>query len=166
MRAYGPLPVCLTGTVKNGGVKMTQYPEREPVDEHEHVYVSPEREERIVHDVAAEQRMGLARITQLIWLVAMVIEALIGIRILLKLIAANPNSGFAALIYGITDLFLLPFFGLTITPSANGVVLEIPSIIAMLVYALFFWGLVKVIWLLFVQPRARTVTTYERDPHV
>lgn len=145
---------------------MTQYPEREPVDHHEHVYVTHEREERIIHDVATEQRLALVRVTQFIWLIAGALEALIGIRILLKLIAANPNSGFARLIYGITDLFLLPFFGLTITPSANGVVLEIPSIIAMLVYALFFWALVKVIWLLFDQPRARTITTYERDPHV
>ena len=145
---------------------MTQYPEREPVDRREHVHVTPVREERIVHDAAVEQRLILAKATQLIWLIAGVLEALIGIRVVLKLIAANPNSGFARLIYGITDLFLLPFFGLTITPSANGVVLEIPSIIAMLVYALFFWGVVKIIWLLFDQPRARTVTTYEKDPHV
>lgn len=145
---------------------MTQYPEREPVDRHEHVRVTPVREERVIHDAAAEQRLILTKVTQLIWLMAGVLEALIGIRVVLKLIAANPNSGFARLIYGITDLFLLPFFGLTITPSANGVVLEIPSIIAMLVYALFFWGVVKVIWLLFDQPRARTVTTYEQDPHV
>lgn len=143
---------------------MTQYPERESVNQYEHVRVTPVSEERVVRDVAVEQRLALVKVTQLIWLVAGVLEALIGIRVILKLIAANPNSGFARLIYGVTDLFLLPFFGLTITPSANGAVLEIPSIIAMLVYALLFWAIVKFIWLLFDQPRARTVTTIEQDP--
>lgn len=73
-------------------------------------------------------------------------------RFFLKLIAANPESGFARFIYGLSDLFLLPFFGLTQTPSANGSVLEIPTFIAMIVYALLFWFMVYIVHLVGERP--------------
>jgi hypothetical protein len=44
---------------------------------------------------------------------------------------------------------MTPFFGLTATPSANGSVLELSSLIAMLVYALLAWGIVRVLWIVF-----------------
>lgn len=137
---------------------------QEPIDRHEHVRVSDHHQERVVHDLSAEQRQILTRATHLLWLVAAVLEVLILIRVFLKLIAANPASPFAALIYGVTDLFLFPFFGLTATPAANGMVLEISSIIAMLVYFFGFWILAKLIWLLFERPSARTVTTVDAHP--
>lgn len=137
----------------------------DPIDRHEHVRVSAHHEEHVVHDASAEQRQILTRVTQLIWLVAAIVEVLILVRVFLKLIAANPASPFAALVYGLSDLFLFPFFGLTVTPTiGNGMVLEIPSIIAMLVYFFLFWILVKVVWLLFEQPSARTVTTVDTEP--
>lgn len=97
----------------------------------------------------AERRDRLSRASQIVWLITSIIEALIGIRILLKLIAANPLAGFARFIYSITDVFLVPFVGLTTDPSANGAILEISSIIAMLVYALLAWGIVRVMWVVF-----------------
>jgi hypothetical protein len=115
-----------------------------------------------VHDAALEDRQILNKASQFIWLIAGIVEALIAIRVFLKLIAANPASAFANLVYSMTDLLLWPFFGLTSTPSANGAVLEIPSIIAMVVYALAFWVIVKVLWLLFERPSARSVRTYQR----
>jgi hypothetical protein len=90
----------------------------------------------------------LHKLDRTVWLIAIVLEILIGFRVFLKLIAANPESGFASFIYNITAPFLLPFAGLTATPSANGVVLEISSIIAMGVYALLFWLVVYVIHLI------------------
>lgn len=84
-------------------------------------------------------RFSSPRIDQLLWLAAIVLEILIGFRIFLKLIAANPQSGFAAFVYTVTAPFLAPFVGLTSTPAANGSVLEISSVIAMVVYALLFW---------------------------
>ncbi len=85
---------------------------------------------------------------RLIWLLAIVLEIFIGFRVFLKLIAANPESGFASFVYTITAPFLAPFAGLTTTPSANGSVLEISSLIAMVVYALLFWLAVYVIHLI------------------
>lgn len=163
----------------------------EPVEHHEHIHVSttpethvvhdpvvteiepmpvqqvvyaeePVYQQRVVRDVGAEERMALNKATQFIWLIGGLVEALIAMRVFLKLIAANPNSAFARFIYGITDLLVWPFVGLTATPSANGMVLEIPSLIAMVVFAVAFYVLVRLIWLFFEQPRARSVSTYER----
>lgn len=119
--------------------------------------------QEIVTDVYARQVESLRKITQLIWLMFALLEGLIVLRILLKLIGANPSSPFAALTYAVTDLFLWPFFGLTSTPSVGSMVLEIPSLIAMLVYALVGWAVVKVLWLLFPQRPTTTISTYERD---
>jgi hypothetical protein len=61
--------------------------------------------------------------------------------------------------------FLIPFNGLTITPSANGVVFEVPTIIAMAVYALAGWLLTQFIWLVFKtsKHRSRTIEEIERE---
>jgi hypothetical protein len=48
---------------------------------------------------------------------------------------------------------------LTATPSAAGMVLEIPTLIAMLVYLLMAWVVVRLIWVLFDRPTARRVFT-------
>lgn len=90
---------------------------------------------------------SLRKVDRIVLFVAIILETLIAFRIFLKLIAANPESGFASFIYNTTNLFLLPFAGLTATPSANGAVLEVSSIIAMIAYAVLFWLIVYVIHL-------------------
>lgn len=97
----------------------------------------------------SERRLKLQKATQIIWLITGMLEALIAMRVLLKLIAANPEAEFARFIYNITAVFLVPFENLTASPSANGAVLEIPSLFAMLVYALLAWGIVRIIWVVF-----------------
>ena len=122
-----------------------------------------EQRQEIVENTAVARSEGLRKVTQFIWLLLGILEGLIALRIVLKLMAANPASPFANLIYGLTDLFLWPFFGLTVTPNFNGIVLEIPSIIAMIVYALITWVIVRLIWLLLERTPTRTVSYYERD---
>ena len=138
-----------------------------PVERHERVEVvrdrDGERRERIVEDVGAERRTQMGKAAQFIWLLAGLLEGLIGLRFVLKLIAANPNAPFARLVYGATDLFLWPFQGLTATPAANGMVLEISSLIAMVVYAVLAWVFVKLLYLVFLPSRSRSVSVYRRD---
>ena len=122
-----------------------------------------ERRQEVVQDLSFEREQTLNKISQFTWLLFGILEGLILIRVFLKLIAANPANPFARFIYGLTDLFLWPFFGLTITPSAEGIVLEIPSLIALIVYALIGWVFVRLIWLLFDRPSRTNVTTYERQ---
>jgi len=109
--------------------------------------------ERVHAAIAAEQQRGLLKISQFIWLGFGVLEGLISLRILLKLIAANPQSPFAHLIYEITRPFLAPFVGLTPSPAANGVVLEIHSIVALFVYALISVLIERLIWIIFSRPK-------------
>lgn len=121
-----------------------------------------QRRRRIIRDVGIERRQLISKVTRFIWLLFTVLESLIGLRVLLKLIAADPNNPFASLVYRVTEPFLLPFFGLTETLSAQGIVLEVTSIIAMLVYALLGWLIVRLIWLIFYRPSAVVVSTYEK----
>ena len=104
-----------------------------------------------------EQRIFTFKITQLIWLGLGILEALIALRIALKLIAANPESPIVSLIYGITNLFLFPFAGMTPTPAAGGMVLEISSFFAMLIYALIAWAVERIVWVIFYRPRGPVV---------
>lgn len=122
-----------------------------------------ERQTQVVEDLNAERRLLVSRLAQLIWLMFGFLEALIGLRVVLKLIAANPNTPFADLIYSFTDLFLWPFRGLTVAPTLNGMELEIPAIIAIFVYALVGWLLVRLVWVLFYNPVSRTMRIVERE---
>jgi len=116
-----------------------------------------------------EQKAFTVKLAALVWLLFGILEALIGLRVFLKLIAANPNNPFAALVYNASYLFVWPFSGLTRTPAAEGMVLDIPSIIAMLVYALVAWVVVRLIWIVLDRPGESSVvsqTTVVRESAV
>ena len=106
-----------------------------------------------------EQRIFTFKVTQLIWLFLGILEALIALRIALKLIGANPESPIVALIYGLTFLFLFPFEGMVATPAAGSMVLELSSLFAMLIYGLIAWAVERIVWVLFYRPRGPVVGT-------
>ena len=108
-----------------------------------------------------EQRIFSFKATQLVWLLFGVLEALIALRIGLKLIGANPESPIVALIYGLTFLFLFPFEGLVASPTVGGMVLEISSMFAMLIYALIAWVVERTVWLILYRPRGPVVAVTE-----
>ena len=120
-------------------------------------------QQEVVENVAAQHYLTVLRVTQVVWLMFGILEGLILIRILLRLIGANPASGFAALIYGVTDVFLWPFLGLTVTPQVGIFALDLSAIIGMVIYLLAGWIVVRLIWLLFYRPPTSSVTTYRRD---
>lgn len=101
-----------------------------------------------------EQRLFTFKAKQLIWLGLAALEFAIGLRILFKLMAANADNFLAKLLYGFTDLFLFPFAGLTASPSSGGIVLEITSLIAMVIYAVLAWGAAKLVEVIFYRPRS------------
>jgi hypothetical protein len=106
-----------------------------------------------------EQRILTFKATQLIWLLFGILEALIALRIGLKMIGANPDSPIVALIYGFTYLFLFPFTGLVGSPTAGNMVLELSSMFAMLIYGLIAWAVVRTVSLVFYRPRGPVVDT-------
>ena len=138
-----------------------------PVARREDVRVSqqPGAEQRqvVTEDVNASKRQTLMWVSALISFFFTALEGLIGLRILLKLVDANSNNSFASGIYKLTGLFVAPFNSLLGNPSIGNNILEITSIIAIIVYALIAWGIIRLVWLIFYQPSARTVSTYDRD---
>jgi hypothetical protein len=108
-----------------------------------------------------EQRIFTFKVTQLIWLLLGILEALIALRIGLKLIGANPDSPIVALIYGFTYLFLFPFEGMVASPASGIMVLELSSMFAMLVYGLIAWAVERIVWLIFYRPRGPVVAVTE-----
>lgn len=93
----------------------------------------------------------LKRVTGLIQLGFGVLNGLIGLRFMLKLMAANPANPFASLIYTITSPFLWVFQGLTRTPAFEGIEIEFFSLIAIGVYALLGWVIIQLLWILFAR---------------
>jgi hypothetical protein len=121
-----------------------------------------ERHERVVKDIGAERQTIIAKVVRFIWLGTGILEFLILLRMLLKLVAANPNTAFTQIVYGFTDLFLWPFSGLIASPTAgNGMVLEISSFFALLVYAVLAWGVVQLIRIFATSTKSRSVSVYE-----
>ncbi len=117
-----------------------------------------------------ERRIFTFKATQLIWLLLGILEGLLGLRFLMKLFAANPGSPIAAFIYSLSEFFLSPFHGLTITPAAYGIVLEISTLFAMLIYALIGWAVERLIWLILYRPHGPVVEitetkSRENPPH-
>ena len=91
----------------------------------------------------------LRRTIGLIQIAFGVLEGLIGLRFILKLMAANPANPFASLVYFVTSPFLWMFQGLTRTPSFEGIEIEFFSLVAMVVYALLGWIIIQLLWVLF-----------------
>lgn len=86
-----------------------------------------------------------------IWFIVGVIEVLLGLRFIMKLLGANPNSGFVDFIYTVSGIFVAPFNGIFSTATAEGDVVssvfDPATLVAMLIYVLLGWGLVKLLTL-------------------
>jgi YggT family protein len=121
------------------------------------------------HEQGRDQRVATFKATQLIWLLLCLLEAAIALRVVFKLIGVNAANPFATLLYNVTNLFVAPFASLTGAPSAGGMVLEISSILAMIVYLLIAWGLERIVYVLFYRPRGpvsvRQTTVSDHTPH-
>ena len=95
----------------------------------------------------------LRRVTSLIELGTLIVNSMIGLRFLLKLLAANPNNIFAQVVYFFTAPFLAVFIGLTTTPSFQGIEIEFYDLIAIMVYFILSWVVVRLLWILLARLR-------------
>lgn len=86
---------------------------------------------------------------RIVYYVLGVLEVLLAFRLVFKLLGANQASPFVAFIYSLTQIFLYPFMGIFPTAVTKGLeaqaILEPTTIIAMIVYAVIAWGIVKLI---------------------
>jgi hypothetical protein len=80
-----------------------------------------------------------------VWIIFGLVEALVALRVILKLLAANPDAGFTSLIYGLSQPFVAIFQGVFPTEARSGNVLELSSVLALVVYPILSWAIVHLI---------------------
>jgi len=77
------------------------------------------------------------------------LEVLLAFRLVLKLTGASLSSSFVGLIYSLTGIFILPFEGIFRRGFTQGIettaVLEPSTVVALIVYAVLAWGIVKLV---------------------
>ncbi len=110
--------------------------------------------EKTQHITAANQNSTVSRIVSIVYLLFGALEMLLVIRIVLHLVGANPNNGFAVFINGLSAPFVGLFGTLVQNPAITSTsTLEITTIIALFVYAIVAWLIGKGIWLVLSRPR-------------
>lgn len=87
----------------------------------------------------------LYRGTQIVWYVLGLVEVLLAFRLVLKLLGANAGAGFTSFIYSVTGPFAAPFAAVFRTSKAQGSVFEWTTILAMFVYWVIAWGIIKLL---------------------
>jgi hypothetical protein len=124
-------------------------------------------ESNVTEAKSVQREPGLTRrflsfkATQITLLSFSILEILIALRIILKLIGANPDNPIVALIYGFTAMFLIPFVGLIKSPTTGGMILETSSIFAIVIYALTAVAFEKLIWVISSRPRSLETSVTE-----
>ena len=86
------------------------------------------------------------RAIQVVYLVLGIIEALLALRLILRLLGANSANAFVGLIYNLTYPLIVPFTGIFALPANLGVAgFELATLIAMVIYALIAYLIVAII---------------------
>lgn len=89
------------------------------------------------------------RAMDLIYLFFGIIDGLLLIRLVLKLLGANPGAGFTQFVYSVTDVLMAPFRNLLPTIGNEHSQLEMSVVVAILVYALIAWVLARLMAIIF-----------------
>jgi len=91
-------------------------------------------------------------VESLVYFLFGILEVLLVFRVFFKLTGASISSAFVGLIYGLTGIFILPFEGIFRRGYAPGVettsVLEPSTLVAIIVYAVLAYGIVKLLLVL------------------
>ena len=104
-------------------------------------------EQRTKH-IQTNNSAGTRTVLQnVVWYIMGLVEILLGIRFLLKLLGANPASGFVDFIYSVTNVLTAPFDNIFNVARVDAgqvqSVFEPSIIVAMVVYALIAMGIRK-----------------------
>lgn len=111
--------------------------------------VTEVRETRVQEDPVVERRVVADRtvdsgvvVRRAIYYIFGIIIALLILRLVLLLLAANQGAPFVDFVYNLSAVFAWPFFGIfSYQPTYGQSTLEISTLIAILVYALVAMGL-------------------------
>ncbi len=95
-----------------------------------------------------EKKKTIFRTHQIIWYIVGVIEVLLGFRMTLKALGANPVSIFTSLIYTLSDPLVIPFRGILPPSGSITATFEWSTIIAAVVYLVLAFGIIELIRLI------------------
>jgi hypothetical protein len=77
------------------------------------------------------------------------LEVLLAFRLILKIAGASLSSGFVRFIYGVTSILTMPFDGIFRRTYSQGAettsILEPATLVAIFVYILLAWGIVRLL---------------------
>lgn len=85
----------------------------------------------------------LYRGTQIVWYIVGLIEVVLVFRFALKLLGANSGAGFTRFIYSVTQPLATPFLSVFRMSRVEGSVFEWTTLLAMFVYWLIAYGIIK-----------------------
>lgn len=103
----------------------------------------------IVNPPVIDKATNSQKIEYVIYFFFGALEILLAFRLVLKLMGASLASGFVRFIYTITGIFVMPFNGIFSKGYTQGLettsVLEPASLVAIIVYIIIAWGIVKLV---------------------
>lgn len=104
------------------------------------IHAKPVKPEKVVGPIRRRFRSS-----QAVWYILGVIEILLFFRFFLKLIGANEAAGFTQFIYGASFPFAGPFVNVVASIRTGNSTFEWSVLLAMAVYALIAWGVIKLL---------------------
>lgn len=88
---------------------------------------------------------GVVIVQRIIYYVGGVIIALLAVRLLLQLFGANQASDFVGFVYGLSGVFVAPFFGIFGEPTFGQAHFETSTLVAIIIYGLIIVGVAKLL---------------------
>jgi YggT family protein len=113
--------------------------------------------------VTYEKNKPTFKIRMLVWYLVDIIEALLGLRFLLRFLGANPANAFADFIYDLSLVFVGPFLNLFNPITVGNFVIEVSTLFAMLAYWLLAYIISEILRLLLPERRSETVRREENS---
>ena len=106
------------------------------------------RETRVIDndERVTDTRSPMNAVARVIYLISGIVTTILALRFVLVLLGANPANAFAGLIYDLSRPLVAPFFGLFSYTATLGIArFEFETLIAMVVYAVIAWGIVRLL---------------------
>lgn len=106
-------------------------------------YAADRYEESPVEPTAV--RSNYYRTANIIYILFGLLEITLALRFLFLLFGANRDSGFVTFIYTVSSFFVSPFYGIFGSVSYNRSFFDPATLIAMLIYAVVAWALIRLV---------------------
>lgn len=112
------------------------------------VVVERESEELQRREEALTIKFAITKLNDYLQWFLMVLEAMLGLRFLLKMLGADPTSIFANFIFSLTQVLLVPFQGTAPTISLHlNQAFEFSTLFAAIIYFLLFYALKRFLYI-------------------